>query len=341
MKPTDFSYYLTNYLSRYLPGQRNVSLNTIKSYRDTFSIFMRYCRDVKKIPSEKFYLKHLKKDLIEDFLAWIAQERGCGISTQNQRLAAIHAFCKYLQYEYPDALQNFQNILGIRCKKKPSETFDYLTIDGISIILQQPDQNTKDGLRDLAILALMYDTGARVSEIVDISIGDLRLTAPSTIKLTGKGKKSRIVPLMSRTATIIRSYMEHFRLSPSATITDPLFFNRSHERLTRSGIAYILTKYAQSARHEAAEHIPRNVTPHTLRHSRAMHLLQAGVNLIYIRDLLGHSDIKTTEIYARADSDSKRIALENASKSAIADSVPIWEEDEDLLKWLKNLGTSR
>jgi len=341
MKPTDFSYQLTNYLSRYLPGQRNVSINTIKAYRDTFSILLRYCRDVKKIPSEKFSLTHMKKPLIEDFLTWLEQGRGCSISTRNQRLAAIHAFCKYLQYECPASMMAFQEILAIPIKKKPAQTLGYLTLEGIRVILEQPDQNTSVGLRNLTLLALMYDTGARVQEMADICICDVRLNPPATIKLYGKGRKSRIVPLMSRTATILQQYMEQFDLMASETSTTPLFFNRGNEKLTRSGIAYILAKCVSLARHVASEHIPDSVTPHTLRHSRAMHLLQAGVNLVYIRDLLGHADIKTTEIYARADADMKRAALENASQPLVQSVVPVWQENSDLLKWLQSLGTSK
>ena len=341
MKPTDFSYHLTNYLSRYLPGQRNVSINTIKSYRDTFSIMLRYCRDVRKIPSEKFCLSHFNKALTEDFLVWIEQIRGCSVATCNQRLAAVHAFCKYLQYECPASILNFQEILAIPIKKIPSQALGYLTLEGIRVILNQPDQSTRTGLRNVTLLALMYDTGARVQEIADICVCDVRLTPPATIKLKGKGRKSRIVPLMSRTTAILQQYMEQFFLTASATSTIPLFFNRRRERLTRSGIAYILEKHVKLARLASEEHIPDSVTPHTLRHSRAMHLLQAGVNLVYIRDLLGHSNIKTTEIYARADADMKRAALENASQLIINSEAPKWQENSDLLKWLQSLGVSK
>lgn len=341
MKPTDFSYHLTNYMSRYLPGQRNVSVNTIKSYRDAFSILLRYCRDIKKIPSEKFCISHLKKTLIEDFLNWLEQYRSCSVSTRNQRLAAIHAFCKYLQYECPSSMMVFQEILAIPIKKKPAQALGYLTLEGIRTILEQPKQSTMHGLRDLTLLALMYDTGARVQEIADVCICDVRLAPPATIKLTGKGRKSRIVPLMSRTVVILQQYMERFDLSVSATTTNPLFFNRGQERLTRSGIAYILAKYVKSARNVESGHIPDTVTPHTLRHSRAMHLLQSGVNLVYIRDLLGHTDIKTTEIYARADADMKRAALEKASNPIIQGKASVWQENGDLLNWLQSLGSSK
>ena len=142
----------------------------------------------------------------------------------------------------------------------------YLTLEGIKAILEQPNQRTKEGLRDLALLAVMYDTGARVQEIADICVNDVHLTPPSTIKLTGKGKKSRIVPLMNRTTAILHQYMDRLGLSVSSVSTNPLFVNRECDRLTRSGIAYILTKYVELARNVESEQIPAKVTPHTLRH---------------------------------------------------------------------------
>jgi len=338
MNTTDFAHHLTNYLSSYLPGQRNVSTNTIKSYRDTFSLFLRYCRDEKHLPSEKFTLNHLKRSLVEDFLIWLEQCRNCGIATRNQRLAAIHAFCKYLQYECPESMSTLQEVLSIPQKKAPSHSLAYISLHGVEAILAQPDQSRKSGLRDLTLLALMYDTGARVQEIADAALGDVRLEPPATIRLVGKGRKARTVPLMERTATLMRKYIECFFTDISASSSRPLFCNNQREKLTRSGIAFILDKYVQMARSSAGEYLPEKVTPHVLRHSKAMHLLQSGVNLIYIRDLLGHADMKTTEIYARADSEAKRTALENARMPTIPAETPVWHQNADLLSWLQSLG---
>ncbi len=338
MKTTDFAYCLTKYLGTYLPGQVGVSKNTILSYRDTFSMFLRFCKDIAGIPPECFKLSDLSKDTIEKFLAWLELERGCSISTRNQRLSAIHAFCRYLQYERPEYIAKFQEIISIPHKKNISGNFEYLTLEGIKAILSQPNQLSWRGMRDLALLTVMYDSGARVQEIADLCVCNIRLEYPATLKLTGKGQKTRIVPMMESTADILKSYCQAIDIRPNSELAAPLFYNRYHKKLTRSGITFILQKYADLARKECGELLPANVTPHMFRHSKAMHLLQSGVNLVYIRDILGHTSVKTTEVYARADTKMKREALMNASHPLVPDEKPSWQKDSELLSWLQNLG---
>ena len=185
---------------------------------------------------------------------------------------------------------------------------------------------------------LMYDTGARVQEISGVNLVDLRLISPATLRLTGKGNKTRVVPLLSKTSEILSYYIKDFKLKEQGDEV-PLFQNRKHGRLSRFGISYILTYYADRAREHHPDLIPDRVSPHMFRHSKAMHLLQANVNIVYIRDLLGHESIKTTEVYARADNTLKRKALEKADpikhKSL---NFPDWNNDEDLMDWLRNLG---
>ena len=338
MRPTDFSYHLTEYLGKYLPGQIGSSSNTIKSYRDGFSLLLRFCADVKNIPAEKITLDTLSKNLIAEFLTWLEIDRGCSVSTRNQRLAAIHSFFKYLQMETPEHIYLCQQILSIPLKRTHSKSIDYLTLDGIKHILAAPDARSKSGRRDLVLLSLLYDTGVRVQEIADLKACHVRLENPATVRITGKGNKSRIVPLMIPTSSLLDQYMIENDLKNSVHGQYPLFQNRSRAKLTRAGIAYIFKKYVDAARCIHPELIPHEVSPHCFRHSKAMHLLQAGVNLVYIRDLLGHVSIKTTEVYARADSHMKRQALEKAYPSLTPSEIPIWQQDHDLLKWLKDLG---
>ena len=338
MKATDFAYSLTKYLGTYLPGQVGVSKNTTLSYRDTFSIFLKFCRDIAEIPSELFTLSDLSRDVVEQFLSWLESERNCSISTRNQRLSAIHAFCKYLQYEYPESIARFQEIISIPLKKNISGNFEYLSLESVQAILAQPNQLTWRGLRDLALLAVMYDSGARVQEIADLYVCNIRLEYPATLKLTGKGQKTRFVPIMESTADILKSYCQTNDIRPSSDPEKPLFYNRDHKKLTRSGISFILQKYADLARREHGKLIPDTVTPHMLRHSKAMHLLQSGVNLVYIRDLLGHTSVKTTEVYARADTKMKREALINANHPQLPEKKTNWQNDIELLSWLQNLG---
>lgn len=338
MKPTDFSYHLTNYLSKYLPGRVGISPNTVYSYRDTFSLLLRFCLEEKAIAIEKISLETLQKNLIFEFLTWLETQRGCSVLTRNQRLAAIHAFFRYLQLEEPRHLFLCQQILAIPMKRSTSKTINYLTLDAIKAILEVPDSTCLMGRRDLVLLSLMYDTGSRVQEIADLIVADLRLESPPTIKITGKGNKSRLVPLMTPTAKLLEQYMTEHGLNSINSRSYPLFQNRSRNKLTRAGITYILKKYVDEARLQYPELFPKVVSPHSLRHSKAMHLLQSGVNLVYIRDLLGHVSIKTTEVYARADSMMKRNALESAYQSTSSAELPVWQENQDLLKWLKDLG---
>jgi site-specific recombinase XerD len=181
----------------------------------------------------------------------------------------------------------------------------------------------------------MYDTGARVQETIDLTSSMLRLNKPATIKIVGKGNKARLVPMLDAQVEHLKNYLKEHRLNEPSANSYPLFFNSRKEKLTRAGINHIVQKYVKAARKENRMIIPDKISCHTLRHSKAMHLLQAGVNLVYIRDILGHVSIQTTEIYARADSKQKREALERAYVNINPDEEPIWTKNENLIDWLK------
>lgn len=338
---TDFARLLSRFLTDYLQHERNLSPNTIASYRDTFVQLVTYMREVCKIGVERLGLGDLTKDNVTGFLNWLESKSGVGKQTRNCRLAAIHAFVSFLQYECVDRLEQWQLILSIKTVKSESGKLSYLTVDGIKLLLAQPDLSTHQGRRDAALLALFYDTGARVSEIIDLTPSSLRIDSePYTIKLYGKGRKTRLVPLAKEQTQLLRAYMEENHLFESLNATHPLFFNTRGEKLTRAGMTYIVKKYADMARQIEPELIPEVLSCHVLRHTKAMHLLQAGVNLVYIRDLLGHVSIQTTDVYARADSKQKREALERAYQPLALQgntTERLWEKDKDLLSWLKNL----
>jgi site-specific recombinase XerD len=328
MKPTNFAKCLTDFLSSELPGQKGVSVNTIKSYRDTFSILLAYCRDIKNIKIEKLTLAGFDGKLIADFLTWLETERGNSVATRNQRLAAIHSFCHYVQTEEPGALLQCQQIINIKMKKHKKPHVGYVSAQSLKDILSEPDLNTKNGRRDLVIISLLYDTGARVSELINLSVRDVRLDEFPIVQLDGKKSgKARQVPLMKKTAVMLRDYLKEHNLNSRELLDHPLFFNNRRERFTRPGITYILQKYTGDSK----------LTPHILRHTKAMHLLQSGVNIVYIRDILGHVDLKTTEVYARADTEMKRKAMENVYQELIPDSTPNWNDDVGLSEWLKNM----
>lgn len=335
MKPTDLSKSLMDFLSRYLPGERGMSYNTISTYKYTFILLFSLMKEQKGINIDKLTLKDLTRDSVVAFLDWLQRIRNCCDATRNVRLAAIHSFCRFLQYQNQETLYEWQRILSISLKKTETSSASYLTTDGIKLLLKQPNAKTSKGLRDLAILSLMYDTAARVSEVIDLTPSMIRLEKPYTIKLVGKGKKARIVPLMENEVTILRRYMTNNRLLENSANQKPLFYNARKEKLTRAGLHFIFQCYAKEARKESGNLIPEKLSCHSLRHSKAVHLLQAEVNLVYIRDILGHQSVKTTEIYARIDSKQKREALENAYTDVVAHEVPSWSNNGNLLEWLK------
>jgi site-specific recombinase XerD len=337
---TDFAKYLSKFLSEYLPFERNMSPNTISAYRDTFVQFIGYMKDVQNIRVEQLTLDELTRQRVLDFLYWVQHERNCGIATRNQRLASIGSFISYLQYEEIVHLQEWQKIRSIKAMKGETKSINYLTTEGIKLLLEQCDTTTGNGRRNLALLALMYDTGARVQEMIDLTPESLKIeSSPYTIRIFGKGRKSRVVPLVEEQFVLLKRYMAEYHLFEQYKLKHPLFFNSRNEKLTRSGVTYILKKYANMARQINPGLIPKNISCHSLRHSKAMHLLQSGVNLVYVRDLLGHVSTQTTDIYARVDSKQKREALEKAYVNLVPEKATQaeWEKNQNLLGWLKSL----
>lgn len=338
-KESSFSYIMTRFFQVYLPGERGYSEATIASYLDTFRQLLLYCKEnIGKSP-DKLSVPDISKDVILGFLEKLEKD-GKSISTRNQRLAAIKCFFRYISYAFPEYLDTSSSIVAIRMKKQPEPTVNYMSVEGVSAVLNQPNMKQKSGYRDALMLTILYDSGARVTEVTKIRIGDIRTENPATIVLHGKGAKDRIVPLSSKTADLISSYLSQAGLNGAKNKDKFLFTNRTGKQLTRAGVAYILKKYVEMARKEHPELIPDKFSPHCMRHSKAMHLLQAGVAIIYIRDFLGHESVKTTEIYAKADGKSKREALDSAYSAAIEDSnVPksSWNNDNDLMSFLKDL----
>jgi len=319
---TDFAKHIGNFFSSCLPHERNVSPNTIAAYRDTFVLFVNYMKDEKHIKADKITLDDVTKENVISFLIWLISQNGSSIATRNCRLAAIHSFVSYLQYEKVEKLGEWQSILSIKVMKKESNVPNYLSVEGMKLLLAQPDPESYSGLKHLSVLALMYDTGCRVQELIDLRVDSLRIqTEPYTIRIYGKGRKTRVVPMVSDQTILLKKYMDRYRLDDGLCLAHPLFFNNRGEKMTRTGVTYILKKYADMARQITPFLIPESISCHSLRHSKAMHLLQAGVNLVWIRDFLGHTSIQTTEVYARADSKQKREALERAYTDILPDKT--------------------
>lgn len=272
MKPTDLARYLTGYLTSYLPNTRGLSTNTIASRRDTFTLFFSFLRDEKKISPSKVNISSLDCETVIDFLDWLENTHGCSISTRNLRLSALKTFFQYIQMQTPDHMYLCQQIASLPLKKSADKNIEYLTLDGIKAILDAVDATTPAGRRDLVLLSLLYDSAARVQEIADLKVGDIRLPKPSTIRLTGKGSKTRVVPLMDPTTMLLHQYMEENALHTAKHYNYPVFQNRGGTKLTRAGITYILNKYATIAKQAYASLIPTGISPHTFRHSKSLHI---------------------------------------------------------------------
>lgn len=329
---------MTNFLSRYLPAQRNLSPNTIASYRDAFKLFLVFCESDRRLKADRLRLADITTDLLNGYLSWLEQVRKCGISTRNQRLAAFKSFFHYVAAMEPAHLLNCQRILGLPMKKYARLTMSFFSPDGLHQLLSQPDTTTPKGRRDHALLVLLYDSAARVQELVDLRVRDIRFELPATVTVHGKGRKSRVIPITSKTASIMEHYFQERDWIGKTSVLDlPVFTNSKKCKLTRAGIAYILATYVKAMSVSGSRNVPVSVSPHCLRHSKAIHLLRSGVPLIYIRDFLGHVSVTTTEIYAKIDEEEKRMALEGAYEVPSQESVPEWEKNKGLLSWLTEL----
>jgi integrase/recombinase XerD len=333
LKANDFPDYLELFFSKYVFLQRGLSSNTVSSYSNAFLMFFRYCDKVERIKPYRLTFEVISKQMVVDFCNWLETEMGNSAATRNQRLTAIHALFRYIQVESPKHMALCRDILSIRLKKTQQIPPKYLSIEAIKRILSLPDTKTKEGIRDLAVIALLYDSAARVQELIDLCIGDITFNSQSVVRVVGKGDKIRSIPILPETANILKHYI---RTSNLEETRQALFTNRSGLKLSRMGVGYILDKYVSMVKNGSPELIPIVVTPHVLRHSKATHLLTAGVNLIYIRDLLGHSSVITTEIYATSNPDFLRKAIEKASvKITGQDNYYSKKEKKDLTEFLK------
>lgn len=339
MQKTDLPYYVTNFFAIYLPGQKNLSKNTIASYAVTFKLFFAFCRDRKSIPPERLGLSMLNESLITDFLDWLESDRNCSAATRNQRLVSLHAFFRFVLVKEPACMDEFVKILNIPYKKSTRTVVPYLSEEQMKILLSQPDGKKWSGFRDKVMLSVLYDSGARVQELVDLRVKDVRIEAPAVITLHGKGDKIRQVPIMSSTASLLKNYLEKYKpVSGIAKGDQPLFVNQKKQSLSRWGVTYIINKYVDKAKDDPGFKVDFNITPHVFRHSKAVHMVRAGINLVYIRDFLGHVDCCTTEIYARIDTETKRAAIEKACKDILPEEKTTdWTADADLMSFLETL----
>lgn len=345
MKTTKFAKHLAFFFRTYLPDEKGCSPQTIDSYRYAFALYISYLEDVKNVNIRRIEFDHFTRDTVLDFLGYIQSRRysdhPCSDSTRNARLAAFKSFASYLIYEFPEYMEEAQKILAIPMKKHHEPAISFLKEEGIKLLVSQIDTSSLNGYRDYVMIMLFCTTGIRVSELINIRLNDLSLDKPATVLIHGKGQKSRYVPLMAATVKHIDRYIRMTKMNGEKMLDRYLFTNHSGEKLTRQGINYIIRKYAGKARAINPELIPDDLSPHKLRHTAAMELLNSGVDLIYIRDLLGHESVTTTEVYAKTDSKLKRKAIEVASKELVPSEEAEWDDNEDLRNWLMSFGKAK
>lgn len=337
---TDMAMLLKDFFETYLPKERGVSSHTIRCYSATFQSLYAFFKDNKGIRANKLFVKDLSRRSINDYLNWLEMEKGNKVPTRNSRLASVKAFCHYAQYKDFKNLARWQDILSIKSKKADMPYMSFLTQEGMKTLLSEVPTDTIQGRRHLAILAFLYDTGARANELISFSAHNLNLTKPYHVILSGKGRKKRIVPIHEKLVLILKAYMKDANIELNNISKQPLFVNAHGRKLTSAGLTHIIMMYADKVRENFPALMPERLSPHSFRHSKATHLLQAGMNIIYVRDFLGHSSVKTTETYVRMDSEQKRKALEAAAADIVPQSqtIEVWNDDEKLLNWLKGLG---
>lgn len=339
MMRADFPYFLTQFLSRYLPCEKNVSRHTIQSYSATFKLLITFIEQQEGITPERLSMTHLTRRTVIDFLDWLESSRNCSITTRNQRLVAIHSFIRFVQKQSPENLFEFQQILNIPDKKCAKTIVPFLAGDEMRILLSMPEPSTYNGFRDMVLLTVLYDSAARVQEIIDLKVKDLRLDKLTVIILHGKGQKTRHVPITEKTRNLLEAYLNRKQKGTGVSDGDQyVFVNQKKQQLSRWGISYIINKYVDMAKQNDGFDVAFSITPHVFRHSKSVHLLQSGVNLINIRDFLGHSDCSTTQIYAKADTETRRKALEAAYIDILpTNELPDWSDDKNLMDFLISL----
>ncbi len=326
-----FSKLLQSFLIDYIIGECNCSLNTKSSYSTTFYLLIEFLFKKYKIKSNEITFDNLNKEIIIEFLDYLENDRKNSVSTRNQRLASLKSFFKYVQYNEPSLFDLCTQILSIKNKKVPNKMISYFSEEEIKIIISH--LNKENNLKYLTLLCVLYETGARVSELINIKICDINLSDTASITLYGKRNKIRIVPISNELVKLINKYFKNQYVDYGEGL---LLYSKNHKQYSRFGINFIINSLADKLKLEYPNYFKENYHPHSFRHSKATHLYNNGTPLLYIKDFLGHSTITTTEIYASPDSKKQReLILENAQEIKIKTNYSD-NKKETLDNWLKN-----
>jgi len=327
--------HVQSFFQEYLQRTRGSSRHTILAYQTTIRMFFIYLANSTKQPMTAVQLSHITKSRVLDFLDYLETTRENSMATRNYRLSCIRSFVNHLIRCDPTRAGQYQQVLSLQQKKQRIPVSCYLEPEEMQVLLRQPDRRTRIGLRDYALILFLYNTGARVSEVLGVRCEDLQLVRPYQVQVHGKGRRERTTPIWPMTAKTIKELLARWKTSHDGQI----FCNLRGEPLGRDGAAYILNKHVKAAA-EIVESLKRkNVTPHVLRHSCAVALLQAGVDLAVIRDYLGHQSVATTGLYTKTNLHTKRKVLEAFWDEAglSRPRVARWEPNDELLAFLSFL----
>jgi integrase/recombinase XerD len=334
MASDEFFHLVRSWLTIHLPRARRLSPHTIRSYRTALNALLDYLRETQHLALAEISFEVINRTAI----TWLLETQHLGASSANQRLAAIKSFLSYCAGEDPALVTIWLSVRQVKPARTPARAPDALSMPAVDALIRAPGQDTSRGRRDTTLILLTFDAAARIQEILDLTPADIDTTVgASRVTLTGKGRKSRTVPLMDKTARHLDQYLGEFH--PGAReAAAPLFFTiragRRHQ-MSQDNISYLLNKHAAAARLQCPE-LPEKIHAHQLRHARAMQMLRAGVPLPHIKEFLGHANIATTSIYASADNQMVREAIQKAD-SATPDLAPLWNGGEDLILQLAGL----
>lgn len=337
MPTADLGNLIRNFFEQHLVAQRGLSAHTVLAYRDTWKLLLQFASRRHHKTCARLTLADLKADTVRRFLDYLERERHNAVSTRNNRLAAVHAFFQYVAQTDPRDLAQCQSVLAVPFKRHARRVPEYLERREVLQIFAQINCQTVQGRRDDGLLRLLYNTGMRAHELVNLDVNHVRFARPYHVRILGKGRKERTCPLWTETVQAIKAYLAARALNPPDAA--PLFVNAKGQRLTRFGLRHIIGHRVAEAAKVCPSLFTRKVTPHTWRHTTAMHLLQSNVDLNMIRSWLGHASIETTNTYVEIDLEMKRKTLRSAEKLIPTQgkvNCP-WQKNPDILTWLSGL----
>lgn len=334
MNASTLATLLSTFFLRYLAVERGVSPHTTASYRDSIKLLLQFAAKRCGRSVDQLAIEDLTGPLVLDFLANLESSRGNTARTRNARLAAVQTFFRYVMGREPALAILCSPVLAIPAKKALRPILGYLSEQELGHLLRQIDRSSERGERDYVLLSVLYDTGARIQEMLDLAPRDFHLETPPFVRIRGKGRRERLCPLLPQSARLVRAFLSAQGRRPDEE--EPLLRNGRGSRLTRHGARYILLKYL----HRAASSMPTlarpGISPHTMRHTKGMHLLQSGVPLVMVKDFLGHVDLKSTDVYVQADLEMKRKALDLAEGPRVTQAPPT-RLSSKVIEWLESL----